>query len=157
MHAYYKGSRFVQASLWFVLCAASWRSDPVKKVWMIKAAEACARQARTHGLDLMQRVWEAGGKLGPVAGLQAVLVAAGVEATLEEWVADGVVLRDPGKPSSWELFRRRIFGRRLPGRDRAWLRRSTSWKPEEPCRRSQIRPEEERFARFSLGTVLSGP
>ena len=35
------------------------------------------------------------GKLGPVAGLQAVLVAAGVEASLEEWVADGVVLRDP--------------------------------------------------------------
>ena len=94
MHACYKGSRFVQASLWFVLCAASWRSDPVK-VWMIKAAEACARQARTHGLDLMQRVWEAGGRLGPVAGLQAVLLAAGVEATLEGWVADGVVLRDP--------------------------------------------------------------
>jgi hypothetical protein len=30
-----------------------------------------------------------------VAGLQAVLVAAGVEASLEEWVADGEVLRDP--------------------------------------------------------------
>jgi hypothetical protein len=94
MHACYKGSRFVQASLWFVLCAASWRSDPVK-VWMTKAAEACARQVRTHGLDLLQRVWEAGGRLGPVAGLQAVLLAAGVEATLEEWVADGVTLRDP--------------------------------------------------------------
>ena len=61
------------------------------------------------------------------------------------------------KPSSWELFRRRTFGKRIPGRDRAWLRRSTSWKPEEPCRRSQIRPEEGRFALSSLGTVLSGP
>ncbi len=69
MHACYKGSRFVQTLLWFVLCSASWRSDQVK-VWMIKAAEACARQARTHGLELVQRVWDARGKLGPVAGLQ---------------------------------------------------------------------------------------
>ena len=72
MHACYKGSRFVQSALWFVLCAASWRSDPVK-VWLLKAAEACARQVRTHGVDLLQRVWDARGKLGPVAGLQAVL------------------------------------------------------------------------------------
>jgi hypothetical protein len=94
MHACYKGSRFAQSSLWFVLCADTWRSDPVK-VWMVKAAEACARQARNYGLDLLQRVWEAKGKNGPVAGLQAVLLAAGVEATLEEWVADGLTLRDP--------------------------------------------------------------
>ena len=40
MHACDQGSRFVQSALWFVLCAASWRSDPVK-VWLIKAAEAC--------------------------------------------------------------------------------------------------------------------
>ena len=76
MHACYKGSRFVQSSLWFVLCSASWRSDPVK-VWMIKAADACARQARTHGLELVQRVWDARGKLGPVAGLHRPAAGAG--------------------------------------------------------------------------------
>ena len=71
LHACYKGSRFVQAALWFVFCAGSWRSDPVR-VWLIKAAEACARQVSIHGVDLVRRVWDCSGKLGPVAGLKAM-------------------------------------------------------------------------------------
>ena len=34
-------------------------------------------------------------KLGPVAGLQAILLSCGVETTFDEWVAGGAVLRTP--------------------------------------------------------------
>ena len=73
-----------------VFCPRSWRSDPVKTL-VIKAAEACTR----HGEELVRRVWENGGRLGPVAGLKAVLRYCEVEATFEEWVAGGSVLRRP--------------------------------------------------------------
>ena len=64
-------------------------------VWLIKAAEACARQVSLHGLDLVRRVWEAGGSNGPVAGLRAVLHFCGVEASIDVWTAGGCSLRGP--------------------------------------------------------------
>ena len=92
--ACYKGSRFVQTALWFVFCARTWRSDPMK-VWVIKAAEAVARQCAVHGLEAVQEVWAAKPRGGPVAGLKTLLTACGVEAEWNRWEAGGVTLQQP--------------------------------------------------------------
>ena len=105
LHACYKGSRFVQGALWFVFCADSWRSDPVK-VWLVKAAEACSRQLLAHGEQLVREVWESGNATGPIAGLKAILLHCGIDATLDACVAGGSVLRRPLEAAAAE---RRVF------------------------------------------------
>lgn len=93
LHACYRGSRFMQAALWFVFAARTWRSDPVK-VWCVKAAEAVARQVANRGRDVVGQVWQSS-KDGPVAGLKFLLHQVGVEAGPEEWSGGGRVLQGP--------------------------------------------------------------
>ena len=94
MHACYKGSSFVQPALWFTLCAKSWRCDPLK-VWVVRSAEACARQVRRHGLAAVKQVWAHTNSQGPIACLRVLLRRCRVEAAAEQWACQGDTLLDP--------------------------------------------------------------
>ena len=105
-------------------------------VWVLKAADACARQTRTHGPEAVQKVWNTKGKDGPVAGLKVLLATIGVSVSNETWSIEGASLgqrcrpaRLRGEPFCRQRCRTLTSKRRLRGRAKGRWRGLMWWRP----------------------------